>query len=179
MELNKPDSIKDFADYIVLPEEVIHVPQGSWARGHEELVTVGVATCIVIVAHNTLTGEGLLGHFSSIAPESHSNPKLKNEHFDTDSFIEALGVIPTLGPPELTQIWVGGGDVHTEDSETYHEEVLIDRDFALQGIIEVTVSNGIPTDAIKIDWKNTGQDLYISLDCRTHTLLIQNLRDEL
>ena len=178
MEINKHEDFKDFADYLVLPEKATMVPQGSWARGHEELATVGVATCVIIIAHNSLTGEGLVGHFSAISPESHSNPRLKNENFDTESFKEAVSAIPTLGPPERTQLWVGGGDVHGKDGQYYYEEVLLDRDFALQTINEMVTVNGMPSDAVRIDWKNTGQDLFISLDCHANTLLIQNLQEE-
>jgi hypothetical protein len=132
------------------------IGQGEWRMGNGNLVTSAASTCIILAAHNEQTKRGLLGHFSAVTEESQEGQDSKR------SLDEALDVIGSLGDPEATSIWLGGGTPHLQAEIDTAEQ---DRAYVDRKIHEVAASLKIGEDQIDTAWSEAGHIIDVELDC--------------
>lgn len=169
----------NFAEYPTQAEGLKEVSQGEWRMGGDQLMTIGVATAVVVVAHNATTGRGLLGQFTSIAPENMTDPRLANERFDTDVFDEALAAISTLGPPAANEIWIGGAAMYPRPGDDEDDLTTRDREYASRMLIQAMLDNDLPVEAIVTSWSSRQEDIVVRLNCRTGILFVNRVTNPL
>jgi hypothetical protein len=170
------EAIPPYDDLITMSAG-LDIAQGDWLIDSGTLSTVAVASCIALAAHNGVTSQGLLGHFSTISPEAQLNPRLVGEQSDSEAFTDALAHLPDLGPARETQIWLGGASLDIENSAPTNYSILYDRRYGKQKVTEAATLHGLPTSAICIDWCAPDLELYIRLDCAIGHLLIRPIED--
>lgn len=103
----------------------------QWRRGNNIYVTSEARCCLLLAAHNEITREGLLGHFSAIAGDwGKKVHPVKARYEGVDAFLAAVNATPALGALASTTVWLGGTraqwyNVRPDDTE-------FERNYALQ-----------------------------------------------
>lgn len=135
---------------------------GDYRLGTANLATVAASTCIVMVAHNERMKRGLLGHFSSVTEES------REGHDSLRGFDEALDKLGTLGEPEATSIWLGGGTPHVQEGVDQADQ---DRTFVYERVRQRAGELGISEDDISVAWSGPERIIDVELDCQRGILV--------
>jgi hypothetical protein len=155
-----------------VPPDFNEVGEHDWQWSDGKLMTVGAFTCIVVAAHSSVTQEGLLGHFSAVAPIHHVGSSwhcdLSREHTDIDKFKAAMDAVPRLGPPAKTGIWIGGGIIGQRDEDEVFEwyaNVMRDRNHVLHVVKKLIARRGISRHNVITDWNNSQNGIRVGLDC--------------
>lgn len=166
-----------YADYLQRSDTDSEVSMGEVKRNSHKLWTFGVASCVVMAVYNQSSGQGILGHFSSISPTSESNPFLSNEEFDGLRFLETVESLPELGPLSQTEIWLGGVALYQSEKTAVRQSKLADRLHAENIINKLFIAQGIATHDFIVDWNQEEYDLYVDFDILTASLLVQHYID--
>jgi hypothetical protein len=138
------------------------IDPGKYHMGNGNLVTTAASTCIVLAAHNEQTRRGLLGHFSAVTEESQEGQDSKR------SLEKALDAVGSLGDPEATSIWLGGGAPHMQAEIDMTEQ---DRAYVNRKVHEVAAGLKIGGDQIDIAWSGAGRVIDVELDCSKGVLV--------
>jgi hypothetical protein len=136
------------------PQTDVSVEPDEWEQANGKLFTYSASTCIVLAALNVQTGEGILGHFTSMKGFGSEEPLLD----------ETIRAIRLLGSEEDTHLWLGGGGLFEGGSS---EEVATDRAYALARIAEL--NNAAQTT---VQWLE-GEAVHVDLDCLNRHLLVR------
>lgn len=131
-----------------------------------ELGTGGVSTCVVLVAHNSESRYGLLGHFSGLEDKT-------DTYSDIERFNEAVSSLPQLGDPKHTQIVLLGAKPYIEDGV---DATQVDREYATQKTLEFARNYSMPNDSVVFDWSPLNTDVDVKLNCATGALIIEQER---
>lgn len=161
-------------DYPTVPDGTMISP-GEWGLGRRTFLAVGVSTGIVIAAHNSDTGDGLLGHFSRIAPESRDDGRIADESVQTEAFAEALSMVRRLGPPENTDIWIGGAADYSDVSKEIDLTIEGERQYAQRALQQMMLDSAIPVNRLQTSWSGDQEDLIVELNSRNGVLLVSHL----
>lgn len=164
------------ADYPTVPDGTM-ISAGEWGLGKRTFLAVGVSTGIVIAAHNSDTGDGLLGHFSRIAPEGYEDVRITDEAAQTESFAEALSMIKRLGPPGDTDIWVGGAADFANVSQEIDLAIEGERQYAQRALHQMMLDSAIPATRLHTSWSGEQEDLIVELNSRNGVLLVSHLEN--
>lgn len=176
MRVERGDLPVSRADYPTVPDGRM-ISAGEWALGRRTFLAVGVSTGIVIAAHNSDTGDGLLGHFSRIAPEDHEDERINDETVQTEAFAEALSMIKRLGPPADTDIWVGGAADFSGVSEQLDLTIEGERQYAQRALQRMMLDSAIPVSRLQTSWSGEQEDLIVQLNSRNGVLLVSHLEN--
>jgi len=153
------------------------ISAGEWALGKRTFLAVGVSTGIVIAAHNRDTGDGLLGHFSRIAPEGLADGRIDDEAVQTGAFAEALSMIRRLGPPGNTDIWIGGAADFSNISPEIDLTIEHERQYAQRALHQMMLDTDIPVSRLQTSWSGEQEDLIVELNSRNGVLLVSHLEN--
>lgn len=153
------------------------ISPGEWGLGRRTFLAIGISTGIVVAAHNSDTGDGLLGHFLHIAPEGHDDDRIADEGAQTVAFAGALSMIKRLGPPGETEIWVGGGADYAGASQEIDLTIKGDRQHAQRLLQQVMLDGTIPISRLQTRWSRGQEDLIIELNSQNGVLLVSYLEN--
>lgn len=164
------------ADYPTVPDGTM-ISAGEWGLGKRTFLAVGVSSGIVIAAHNSDTGDGLLGHFSRIAPEGQHDDRIADDAIQAEAFAEALSMIRRLGPPDDTDIWVGGAADFSGISEEIDLTIEGERQYARRAVQQMMLDSAIPVNRLQTSWSGEQEDLIVELNSRNGVLLVSHLEN--
>ncbi|MFI5275225.1 MAG: hypothetical protein ACHQT5_00175 [Candidatus Saccharimonadales bacterium] len=164
-------------DYPTVPEGTTIISAGEWALGKRIFMAVGVSTGIVVAAHNSDTGDGLLGHFSLIAPEGLPDVHVEDEAMHTNAFVEALSMVRRLGPTAETEIWVGGAADYSGVSTEIDLATEGERQYAIRALHQAMLESAIPINHLQTSWSGKQEDLIIQLNSRNGVLMVNHLEN--
>ncbi len=139
---------------------------GEWSVSEQQLATSGVATCIVLAAHNQLTSRGLLGHFSAISFDEGEPSRFNNRQ----SFLDAIAGLPSLGEPAQTDVWLGGAAPALVDGKEYGTDT--DKLEAEIAVLQYLDEYSQPEDRLRKQWSpQSNTVLAVELDCPSGKLV--------
>jgi hypothetical protein len=134
---------------------------GEWRISEDRLATYGASTCIVLAAHNSETGKGLLGHFSSISERESGNFRHGEE------FRQSIDALSQLGEHQHNSIWLGAGKPLIVDGI---DTVMPDRKLAQRAILGYLDEHGTPIEQVKVVWSAPQRVMDVELNCLTGRL---------
>ncbi len=145
------------------------VEMDTWLPSGDFVWTYSVNTCMLLVAHNTETNQGLLGHFLQVSHDRRAVPRRYPVGLSqAGSFESALARIAGLGSRTATSVVLAGAGIEYYGTE--HDYVEDERAYALGRVAWL----GLSEDDIEIIWSeepNTSIDAH--LDCHSGTLTIE------
>jgi hypothetical protein len=140
----------------------------KWERSKRGLYTSGAATCIVLAGYNFETDEGLMGHFSAVAPAhvAQRPPASDDERFD-----KALEALADLGDPRHTGVWLGGGAPFVFLGE---DGVKADRTAAQELVAVQLEAMGAAAGLLDIRWSAVDHAIDVELDCHNGYMAVHD-----
>lgn len=141
------------------------IGMGESRVSSDRLLTTGVATCIVVAAHNQETRRGLLGHFVTLSTDEAFS--------DKDSFHAALDDIAHLGNPLMTSVFLGGGTPFISEDDGQNV-VTEDRRYAEEETRKLCAGFKLPSDQVIVEWSELGRAIDIELSCVEGVLVVHN-----
>jgi hypothetical protein len=150
---------------LVPQSELLHdIGMGEFRVGNETLHSLAASTCIILAAHNSDSGYGLMGHFSSISEAEGYN--------DRAMFEDSLLGIASIGEADTTSVWIGGGSPFENFFET--DSVKSDRDFAEEKLKAFAANFRLPADQVCIAWSEPFRIVDAELDCPSGVLVVHD-----
>jgi len=146
-------------------EAPVDIEMGTWRISVDgtPLFTSGAKTCIVFTAYNSETGHALMGHFTDLMDQ-------KSSGYDRDKFDEAVDALETLGNPEKTEVWLGGGTPYIENGI---DTMKPDREYAEQTLLGYQLDSAINNDGLlSVEWSHPGQAVDVAFDPRLGILAV-------
>jgi hypothetical protein len=163
-------------DYPTLPEGTSVISPGEWALGKRLFAAIDVSHGIVLAAHNDVTRDGILGYFSFVSPDNVPDSRVPDAEIHTDAFVEALGLIRRLGPPEGTDIWLGGAADHNDFLRDLDDITDRDRRYAYASVQQAMAELAIPESHLSRMWNGEQGSMSVQLNNPAGILLIEHRR---